>query len=155
MTDAEDKMIAFLWDYLKRDPDHEDRRQTGYGTKTRIGLVACLNRIYDGAGADLADDSFDGATHFPAIPVTNIGRLREDGQVVFNKPANPYNDTFDADEQIAAEKRIAAYLRDHLEGEIDCLGGALDDEGAAAFGRDILVMTLEHFRKDLFHKESS
>ena len=41
-------IFDLLWDYLKRDPDHKDRRQTGWGTKTKVGLVACLDRIYEG-----------------------------------------------------------------------------------------------------------
>jgi hypothetical protein len=45
MTRAE-QVVALLWDSLKRDPEHKDRRQTGWGTKTQIGLVACLDRIY-------------------------------------------------------------------------------------------------------------
>ena len=34
-----------LWDHLKRDPEHRDRRQTGWGTKTLRGLVACIEHI--------------------------------------------------------------------------------------------------------------
>lgn len=41
------KIEELLWDNLKRDPEHRDRRQTGWGTKTLTGLVACLDRIYD------------------------------------------------------------------------------------------------------------
>jgi hypothetical protein len=40
------KIIELLWDSLKRDPEHKDRRQTGWGTKTMVGLVACLDTIY-------------------------------------------------------------------------------------------------------------
>lgn len=39
------EFISMLWGYLKRDPEHADRRQTGWGTKTKTGLIACLNRI--------------------------------------------------------------------------------------------------------------
>jgi len=47
---ARDAQAAeLLWDSLKRDPEHKDRRQTGWGTKTMLGLVACLNRIYGGS----------------------------------------------------------------------------------------------------------
>lgn len=38
-------LINLLWDYMKHDPKHSDRRQTAWGTKTRIGLAACINRI--------------------------------------------------------------------------------------------------------------
>ena len=46
MTAAEHQIIELLWDSLKRDPEHKDRRQTGWGTKTKLGLVACLHTIY-------------------------------------------------------------------------------------------------------------
>jgi len=43
---AREKAIAeLLWDYLKKDPEHKDRRQTGWGTKTKIGLAASVARI--------------------------------------------------------------------------------------------------------------
>lgn len=38
-------IVDLLWESLKRDPDHRDRKQTGWGTKTIIGLIACLERI--------------------------------------------------------------------------------------------------------------
>ena len=41
-------VAALLWDYLKRDPDHEDRRQTGYGTKTKQGLALSVARALGG-----------------------------------------------------------------------------------------------------------
>ena len=44
------KIVELLWDSLKRDPEHKDRRQTGWGTKTQVGLVACLDSIYRGEG---------------------------------------------------------------------------------------------------------
>lgn len=47
----EEQLIDLLWSYMKRDPDHRDRVQTGYGTKTKTGLVACVRRIIDGEGA--------------------------------------------------------------------------------------------------------
>jgi hypothetical protein len=34
-----------LWSSLKRDPEHPDRRVTGWGTKTFIGLVASVRRV--------------------------------------------------------------------------------------------------------------
>lgn len=39
------KVVELLWDSLKRDPEHADRRQTGWGTKTQAGLSACVYRI--------------------------------------------------------------------------------------------------------------
>ena len=35
----EERLIEMLWDYLKKDPEHKDRRQTAWGTKTKIGLA--------------------------------------------------------------------------------------------------------------------
>lgn len=42
-----EKIKTLLWDYLRRDPEHKDRRQTGWGTKTFEGLTACIERIVD------------------------------------------------------------------------------------------------------------
>lgn len=44
MTKKEQAIKDLLWDYLKKDPEHADRRMTGYGTKTLIGLVASIER---------------------------------------------------------------------------------------------------------------
>lgn len=46
------KFLGLLWDSLKRDPEYygtrfEDRRQTGWGTKTQVGLLACIERIIE------------------------------------------------------------------------------------------------------------
>ena len=38
-------VVEMLWDYLKRDPEHKDRVQTAWGTKTRQGLVFSVARI--------------------------------------------------------------------------------------------------------------
>lgn len=43
----EQEIVDLLWDYLKRDPEHKDRRKTGYGTKTKIGLVNTIAWIRD------------------------------------------------------------------------------------------------------------
>lgn len=48
LTNKEVEVFELLWDSLKRDPEHKDRRQTGWGTKTKVGLMACLDRIYYG-----------------------------------------------------------------------------------------------------------
>ncbi len=45
-TATEQNALDLLWESLKRDPDHADRKQTGYGTKTQTGLLACLRAIY-------------------------------------------------------------------------------------------------------------
>ena len=36
-----------LWDYLSKDKEHKDRRQTGWGTKTEEGLIACIENIME------------------------------------------------------------------------------------------------------------
>ena len=38
-------VVDLLWDYLKRDPEYKDRRMTGWGTKTKEGLAACIRSI--------------------------------------------------------------------------------------------------------------
>lgn len=44
----EQALIDLLWNYMKRDPENPgSRRQTAWGTKTRIGLVACIRRIVE------------------------------------------------------------------------------------------------------------
>ncbi len=43
----EQEIVDLLWDYLKRDPEHKDRRKTGYGTKTKVGLVNTIAWIID------------------------------------------------------------------------------------------------------------
>ena len=44
------KIVGLLWDFLKRDSEHKDRRQTGWGTKTKRGLVLCIERIISETG---------------------------------------------------------------------------------------------------------
>lgn len=46
MTESQKQsLLDLLWDYMKRDPEHKDRVRTGWGTKTQIGLLACIERI--------------------------------------------------------------------------------------------------------------
>jgi hypothetical protein len=46
MSDEQRKqLLELLWGCMTRDPEHTDRVQTGWGTKTREGLVACIERI--------------------------------------------------------------------------------------------------------------
>jgi len=40
-----DALIELLWDSLKRDPNHNDRRQTGWGSKTKVGLIRCIFKV--------------------------------------------------------------------------------------------------------------
>lgn len=38
-------LLALLWDCMKKDRENPDRVQTGWGTKTQDGLIACIERI--------------------------------------------------------------------------------------------------------------
>ena len=51
-----------------------------------------------------------------------------------------YNDKLNPDAQISMEERIAMHLFDN---------SSIREEEAAQMGRDILLMVLEEFRKDL------
>ena len=42
-----DAIAALLWDYLKRDREHPDRRHTGFGTKTKEGLALSVARCIE------------------------------------------------------------------------------------------------------------
>lgn len=44
-----------FWDYLKRDPEHKDRRQTAWGTKTKLGLALTIKRLSEGWREELPD----------------------------------------------------------------------------------------------------
>ncbi len=44
-TSFKEMADELLWDFLLSDPEHKDRRRTGYGTKTLKGLTACIVRI--------------------------------------------------------------------------------------------------------------
>jgi hypothetical protein len=37
-----DAVAALLWDYLRKDSEHKNRRQTGVGTKTKLGLLRTI-----------------------------------------------------------------------------------------------------------------
>lgn len=39
------RLLELLWESMKRDVEHSDRVQTGWGTKTQAGLIACIERI--------------------------------------------------------------------------------------------------------------
>jgi len=39
------KISDLLWYYLKKDRENKDRVQTNWGTKTQLGLAACVLRI--------------------------------------------------------------------------------------------------------------
>ncbi len=47
LTPTEQELVNLLWDSLKRDPENKDRRKTGYGTKTKVGLVNTIAWILD------------------------------------------------------------------------------------------------------------
>lgn len=64
-----------------------------------------------------------------------------------------YNDTFDADQQITLEERIAARIFQQGEEtnpeEQDGWPRPLGEEDCADLGRDILLMIVEELRPDL------
>lgn len=47
-NEQEQAILDLLWDSLLRDPEHKDRKRTGWGTKTQAGLIACIQRIVEG-----------------------------------------------------------------------------------------------------------
>ncbi len=43
---AEAEALAeLLWDFLRKDPEHQDRRRTGSGTKTKLGLLRTVKSV--------------------------------------------------------------------------------------------------------------
>ena len=40
-------IAELLWDYLKRDREHPDRRRTSAGTKTKLGLMRTVKLALD------------------------------------------------------------------------------------------------------------
>lgn len=46
---TDEKIVELLWNSLKRDPEHKDRRVLGFdhGSKTKTGLVATIRRIIE------------------------------------------------------------------------------------------------------------
>jgi hypothetical protein len=45
LTEREQAIINLLWPNLKRVPRCPNRRQTGWGSKTKIGLIACIDSL--------------------------------------------------------------------------------------------------------------
>lgn len=45
LTAREKAIQDLLWASLQRDPEHKDRRRTGFGTKTVVGLTASIERV--------------------------------------------------------------------------------------------------------------
>lgn len=46
LNERDKAVVDLLWEYLKKDPEHKDRRQTAWGTKTQYGLARCIEAIY-------------------------------------------------------------------------------------------------------------
>ncbi len=66
MTEKQiEAMVAPLWDFLKKDPGHKDRRQTAWGTKTKLGLALTIKRL--AAGATLRECQGCGAEFEPSL----------------------------------------------------------------------------------------
>jgi hypothetical protein len=51
----EHEITDLLWHHLPRVAGHPDRRQTGWGSKTKLGLYRCMKRIIE--------ENDDGTTH--------------------------------------------------------------------------------------------
>jgi len=47
LTARQQAIIGLLWDSMKRDPEHKDRVRTSWGTKTKLGLALCVERIFE------------------------------------------------------------------------------------------------------------
>jgi hypothetical protein len=47
LTPREKALVDLLWEYLQKSKDHPDRRVTGMGTKTKVGLVNSIAWIMD------------------------------------------------------------------------------------------------------------
>ena len=43
----EEELLSLLWDYLLCDPEHRDRVLTGWGTKTKQGLILCIKQALE------------------------------------------------------------------------------------------------------------
>jgi uncharacterized protein YjdB len=57
LTDAQrNDLIDLLWASMRTDPAHRDRKQTGWGTKTQHGLLACIERIVASTGESVISD---------------------------------------------------------------------------------------------------
>ena len=44
-TQAELDVLDALWDYLPKIPEFPDRRMTGWGSKTKQGLILTVKRL--------------------------------------------------------------------------------------------------------------
>jgi len=42
---TDDQIADVFWKNLKKDPEHNNRRKTAWGTKTRVGLVQTIKRL--------------------------------------------------------------------------------------------------------------
>ena len=51
--EIEDRLADLLWEFLSKSKGHIDRRETSWGSKTKMGLTACiLNIVTEGNGQD-------------------------------------------------------------------------------------------------------
>lgn len=56
-------MIDLLWDYLQPDREYRNRVYTGWGTKTKEGLCACIERIMENRGPKSPSPSLEPSPH--------------------------------------------------------------------------------------------
>jgi hypothetical protein len=40
-----EQIADVFWNYLKKDPEHKDRRMTAWGSKTKLGLALTVKRL--------------------------------------------------------------------------------------------------------------
>jgi len=47
LTERQQAIVDMLWDSMKRDPEHKDRRVTSWGTKTKLGLARSIESLFE------------------------------------------------------------------------------------------------------------
>lgn len=85
MDDDKPKLTAaiaeLLWDYLKKDPEHKDRRWIAGGTKTKLGLRKSIERVIEETTEDDEEDTLvvrvatDDRDEFYEISTDNAKKL--------------------------------------------------------------------------------
>ena len=47
LTERQQAIVDMLWDSMKRDTEHKDRRVTSWGTKTKLGLARSIESLFE------------------------------------------------------------------------------------------------------------